>query len=213
MDTLQNPPGEAASAPGNSAHAPSLPIMPGGSPLGFGRKCKCGVCPQCVQRAEWRAKYHRRKDKLAGVETPPALPAAPSVVGPTPAQNAPLPPVAHNPADWQPAVDALLSAGEKVSCAILNSKAEKIGDAELIKDIKEHAPWNVASKEIASKTGAPIVAKVAEKIGLPPEAANGTMFVGAMGQIVAHHFALSAKLDKHLARIEELEKKRGGVAK
>lgn len=201
-------PGAAESAPGNSQHsAPLAPVLPGGSPIALPKKCKCGVCPLCIKRAKWRDKYHNAKNKLTGNSPAPVFSTVESPANPVVATNETLPPVAHNPDDWRPVCETLVAVGEKFSIESLASKAERLKDAELVKTIRAEAPWNVAAKETIVRTAPPLMAKAAEKIGLPVEAANIGLLAGAVGQIVLHHVSVSEKIEKAIERIEAAQKK------
>jgi hypothetical protein len=204
LPTLAHAPIESQRTPANAAFLP--PVMPGGGAIPLPQKCKCGVCPTCQKRAKWRAKYYAKKERAGEIPaTPPGTVESPNSPG---VASAPAPVVIpHNPDDWKPVAETLVAIGEKTSVTVLVSKAEKLNDAALLKDIREGAPWNVTAKETVIRTAPPILAKAAEKIGLPAEAANLTMLCAALGQIALHHAALSSKLDKAIERIEEATKK------
>jgi hypothetical protein len=214
MDTLPTLSSAPTIAPGNSPLTPILPpVMPGGGTIPFSKKCKCGTCPQCVQRAKWREKARKRATKLNGENSPEAPAPVAGVDHPGATPNLAPPSVAHSADDWKPVVETLVGIGEKASVTILQAKADRCKDEEISRLVREGAPWNPASKEAILRTGPRIFAKAAEKIGLPAEAADMTIFCAATGQIALQHCALISKLDKAIERMETATKRVEQAAK
>lgn len=202
-----NPPPNPPAAP----NAASLAVKFGGN-VG-GRPRKDGLVPGSPEaleadRAKARERMRRKRalEKTAAVlaqtqsaapDAPPGLPPAP---GDSPAPAPGGPGVPWDPGLVKPIFEQLIPACEKYAQGRLVAKAGKLAaPPELIREIERDAAWPAPAKAALVSAGPICAAKWLNQSGIGAENAPEVILGTALATLVAHHLALSAKLDRLIA--------------
>lgn len=162
------------------------------------------------QRAKWRERWQRRKDRILG-KTPapsgspgPVVPGQPPVGGSVPGPGipgqAPGAPVPWTPNAVKPVFARLVPFAEKLDVQSLRQKAAKLNDPDFAALVASDAKWDDGAKRDLIDSGSEIFAEWMNEMGLDSIPERYVKFSTAVGVIYASRKTLAAKLDELYAR-------------
>lgn len=221
------PPVAGAPAPGLVASPAAAGSAVAGAPLfgGLrgGRPRKDGLIPGSDEAREAdRLKDAERKRKARAAAPPPPLPPAEPALDAPPAEadggpvlrgGGELPLDAAPPPDWaaedlQSATNQLVAMLEDIDVRHIEDKCKSANlDGALVAEIVKDARWNASAKKSVAGGGAPILAKVLNKLHVPKGAKPVLDFIPGLGLILAERHQLNKRLDALIEVAHKNEKK------
>lgn len=161
------------------------------------------------QRAKWRERWQRRKDRILGKSSPPAGPPGSSgpggapVVGPggAPGQTPQTPgPIPWTAAAVRPILAQGVPAVERLDIATLKNKAARLEDPDFVSMVERDAAWNPEAKRDLIDSGSECLAEVLNEMGVESIPPHWAKFGVSCATILAGRKVLASKLDELFER-------------
>lgn len=170
----------------------------------MGRPRLDGLVPGSPEAAEADQAKDRERKRVAAAKARATLLANRQAQAPSPLDSGP-PPADHlalvpwEPDSLKPLFAQLLPALQKYATARLVMRAESIGP-EFAKEVEKDAAWPGPAVVALEASGPQALARVLNRLGLPPENAPEIICATAVAAIAGHYLLLHQKLNRLLAQ-------------